>query len=246
MRCLILSDIHSNLQALEAVLKDAAGAYDAVVCLGDVVGYAADPNAVTDWVRTHVLAIVRGNHDRACTGDPVIDFFGDSAREAAIWTQSTLTDQNRTYLQGLPKGPRLFAGFSLSHGSPRDEDEYVITKSEALDVFLHLPAEVCFFGHTHLQIGFGLRRGRAWVLPPPDLDASQQSYQLEPDAWYLLNPGSVGQPRDADPRAAYALYDTESRLLVLRRVNYDIALAQSRIRQAGLPEYLAHRLAAGH
>ncbi|MBL8230087.1 MAG: metallophosphoesterase family protein [Bryobacterales bacterium] len=245
MRFLILSDIHANLTALQSVLADAEGTYDRVVCLGDIVGYGAEPNEVTCWVRDHVEVIVRGNHDKACSGDPCVQDFNPAARTAAEWTRSALEPRNLEYVRDLPQGPLDAGGFFLSHGSPRDEDEYIITREDALVLRAGLPGEICFFGHTHVQVGFGLRPGRGWLLIPPRYNQDERSYELEPDACYLLNPGSVGQPRDADPRAAYATYDSAARILTLRRAKYNITVTQERILKAGLPPVLADRLMVG-
>jgi predicted phosphodiesterase len=235
VRFLILSDIHANRHALEAVMEHARG-YDRILCLGDIVGYGADPNATADWVRANVPLVVRGNHDRACTGDPVIEEFSENAYCAAKWTERLLTEENRKWLSNLPRGPVPVDDFFLCHGSPADEDEYVTSSYEAAFQYRHMPGEVCFFGHTHLQGTFALRPGRVWYVAP-DRDLA-----IEPETGYLINPGSVGQPRDHDPRAAYAIYDSDARMVQFRRTKYDIAGAQKAIRRAGLPEYLAARL----
>lgn len=245
MRFLILSDIHANQQALEAAFADAAGSFDQIVCLGDIVGYGGDPNAVTEWVSANVKTTVRGNHDRACTGDDCVTDFTPPARASAKWTSSVLTSKNMQFLKGLPQGPIQVEDFFLVHGSPRDEDEYVLTKEDATAQYRYLPGDVCFFGHTHVQVGFGLRTGRAWLLIPPRFNQTERVYELEPDVSYLINPGSVGQPRDHDPRAAYAIYDTTAKTVAIRRVSYDIGAAQKRILAAGLPSFLADRLFLG-
>lgn len=239
MRFLILSDIHANSKALDAVVRQAAGSYEKVLCLGDVVGYGAEPNATVAWVREHAALTVRGNHDRACCGDRVIEDFSDSAYVAGQWTRSELTAENREWLEQLPQGPLAMEGFYLCHGSPIDEDEYVINTYDAGFQYRYLPGDVCFFGHTHLQGAFAMRPGKVWF-HAPDRDLA-----LEPGTSYLINPGAVGQPRDHDKRAAYAIYDTESRVVRFERTVYDIAGAQQAIREAGLPEYLAARLALG-
>lgn len=245
MRFLILSDIHANLTALEAVLADVSGKYDRIVCLGDIVGYGAEPNEVTQWIRENVQAIVRGNHDKACSGDPCVADFNPAARHAAEWTRKALSAENLDYVRDLPQGPLDAGGFFLSHGSPRDEDEYVITREDALMLRAHLPGDLTFFGHTHVQVGFGLRPGRGWLLVPPRFNQQERTYELEADAVYLLNPGSVGQPRDADPRAACALLDTQAKTLTFRRTAYNITVTQDRILKAGLPHVLADRLIVG-
>lgn len=239
MRFLILSDIHSNRHALEAVAAAAAGRYDRILCLGDVVGYGAEPNAAANWVRANASIVVRGNHDRACTGDEVIEEFSENAYYAAKWTLPLLTQENHNWLEGLPQGPIPVDDFFLCHGSPGDEDEYVTSSYEASFQYRYMPGEVCFFGHTHLQGSFAMRPGRVWYADP------DQVLTIEPQTAYLINPGSVGQPRDHDPRAAYAIYDSGARIVEFHRANYDIAGAQAAIRKAGLPDYLAARLELG-
>lgn len=245
MRWLILSDLHSNLHALEAVIADTAGLYDQVVCLGDIVGYGADPNAVTAWVRDNSQFTIRGNHDRASAGDPVIETFSDNAADAVRWTRRKLTAQNSAWLRELPSGPLAVGRFFIVHGSPRHEDEYLFNRDEVVGAFRVIPGDVCFFGHTHCQLGFAWRRGRLWLLYPPEEDESDLVHALDPDAGFLLNPGSTGQPRDGDPRAACAIYDDESRQVSFRRVRYDVAGAQMRILETGLPDSLAARLYVG-
>jgi predicted phosphodiesterase len=239
VRFLIVSDIHSNLQALQAVEADAAGSYDQVLCLGDIVGYGADPNAVCEWVRAKVKVVIRGNHDRAALGDPCLDDFSEDAHTAALWTASQLNEENRAFLAQLPQGPVVVENFALAHGSPADEDEYIVFEHDAAHAAMFLPTDVCFIGHTHLQGGFAMRRTRGWLVPPKGI------YSIEPSTSYLINPGSVGQPRDEDPRAAYAIYDSAAKQVAFRRVSYDIAEAQERIRKAGLPQFLSFRLSLG-
>ncbi len=250
MRILILSDIHANLHALQAVVKDAAGKYDRAVCLGDVVGYGADPNACSEWVREHCALTVRGNHDRACVGDPVVEDFNNNAQMACAWTNKTLTQANREWLLNLPAGPlnALEGGsddFFLCHGSPRDEDEYVTDKDTACSLFSWMPGNVVFFGHTHWQGGYRIAPGRAWEMLPPKPADADRLHLFDPEKGYLMNPGSVGQPRDNDPRASYALFDTTDRTVRLCRVLYDIEGAQQAILDAGLPAFLAFRLGEG-
>jgi diadenosine tetraphosphatase ApaH/serine/threonine PP2A family protein phosphatase len=245
LRYLIVSDIHANLEALQAVLAAAAGAYDRVVCCGDVVGYGADPNAVTDWTRASAEAVVRGNHDRASVGLDSLEWFNNSARAAALWTRRELTAENTDYIRDLPKGPLRAGGFDLVHGSPLDEDEYMLSTVDAAQVFSYLPGAVTFFGHTHVQGGFAWRKGHIEPFAGPPPGEREFVLEFDPDASYLLNPGSVGQPRDGDPRAAFVLYDPEDRFVGYRRVPYDIAAAQEKIRRAGLPAVLADRLTVG-
>ena len=243
MPYLILSDIHGNLEALDAVLADAEGRYDCILCLGDVVGYGADPNPITEWVSQEATAVVRGNHDRACSGGESLEFFNAAARASAMWTRRTLTDPNRLYLQQLQRGPlrieEPLGSFMLVHGSPIDEDQYVTRAEDARLLLGQLVERVTFFGHTHLQGGFLLGPGGVHRIQP------WRILQIEPDYNYLINPGSVGQPRDGDSRAAYALLDMEHQTVEFRRVEYDIDGAANKIRSAGLPEVLAARLYDG-
>ncbi len=239
MPYLILSDIHANLEALTAVLAGAAGHYDKILCLGDLAGYGADPNAICEWSRANVTAIVRGNHDRACCGNESLDDYRPAAAASAIWTETQLSVENRDYLERLPRGPLRYDDFDLTHGSPADEDEYLISAADAAPLRDSLMSQLTFFGHTHVQGGFLVaRRGARRIAAPGVLE-------LEQDHFYLVNPGSVGQPRDCDPRAAYAIYTPEQRIVEYFRVAYDIEKAASKIRAAGLPTVLAERLYTG-
>ncbi len=245
MRYLILSDIHSNWEALEAVLRDASGRYDQIACCGDLVGYGADPNRVVDWARGNVSKIVRGNHDKAVAAMDGLEWFNPAAQQATMWTRHTLTAANLEWVASLPKGPLDMGNFTLAHGTPLDEDEYLIDSFEARQTFAYAERWVTFFGHTHMQGGFRSRARQVERLGRPDETESERVIDIDPDSWYLVNPGSVGQPRDRDPRAAYALYEPDQRLVWLRRVPYDIITAQEKIQQAGLPEGLAQRLGSG-
>ena len=241
---LVVSDIHGNYEALQGVLEDAGGGYDRILCLGDLVGYGADPNPVAEWAKSNVVSIVRGNHDRACTGTDSLEHFNPAARISALWTRSELTPGNSAYLEHLARGPMRVmhngdGGCDLVHGSPLDEDEYLVGLEDVQFLGESLETKLTFFGHTHLQGGFMLaRRNVSRVL-------MNRVLQLEPDYHYLINPGSVGQPRDGDPRAAYALYSPEDRTVEFRRVPYDIGKAAAKILQAELPESLAMRLFEG-
>jgi predicted phosphodiesterase len=239
VRYLILSDIHANLEALTAVLADAAGRYEKILCLGDLVGYGADPNAICEWSRSNVTAIVRGNHDKACSGGESLEDYRPAAAASAVWTAGQLTPENIEYLSRLPRGPLRYDDFDLTHGSPADEDEYLITLSDAAPLRDVIAAQVTFFGHTHIQGGFLLARRATRHI------ASAEVLQLEPDHLYLVNPGAVGQPRDGDCRAAYAIYSPGERLVEYRRVEYNVDQAASKVRAAGLPLALAARLYTG-
>jgi predicted phosphodiesterase len=236
---LIVSDIHGNREALEAVLADARGQYDRILCLGDLAGYGADPNFTVDWARANVSAIVRGNHDKVCAGLESLYSYRPAARAAAEWTVGALTAENRAYLERLPRGPLPYEGFDLVHGSPLDEDEYLVTASDVAAIVKEIETPLSFFGHTHHQGGFLIGRLNVKSIDP------RLMLNLEGRYRYLVNPGSVGQPRDGDPQAAYAIYRPEDRVVEFRRTLYDTAAAAEKIRAAGLPDALASRLLTG-
>ncbi len=254
MRYLILSDIHGNREALEAVLKDAEGKYDCAVSCGDLCDYGPDSNWVIDWSRAALAAVIRGNHDRVCAGFGELEQFSDLAQDSARWTMEHLRPENRTYLRELRKGPLLVDDcFFLVHGSPRHEDEYVTNMQEVGEVFSFLGNNAgrdlggmpVFFGHTHLQGAFVRSMGRTRGVSAPLVPQRERRIHVEPDAVYLINPGSVGQPRDGDPRAAYAIFDSEAKEVALRRVAYDHAVTAGKIEAAGLPPKLGIRLGFG-
>ncbi len=254
MRILLLSDIHANLEALEACLA-VVPAHDLVMNLGDVVGYGASPNEVIAQSRALGKLFVRGNHDKAVCGLMDTQDFNPIAAISAHWTRDQLPPENMEWLRSLPQGPIRIENLDdvqFVHGSPADEDEYVVTPPEALKLLLDSPLTITFFGHTHLQGGFA-------VNPEASDHKSQGFYpeyqtvgQIETVEFpirsgyrYMVNPGSVGQPRDGDWRAAFALYDTEAHLVTYYRVPYKLKEAQDRIIAANLPQRLATRLAAG-
>ena len=245
MRYLILSDIHANREALEAVARDSAGSFDQALCCGDLIGYGADPNPCVEWVRANCAAVVRGNHDKACTGLDDLEWFNPIARAAALWTVQVLTPENADYARALPKGPFAIDGFEIVHGSAIDEDEYVIGPAEAEEAFGYMENRVEFFGHTHVQGGFLWNSSRVEILSRVPPRSDRFTLPIDSACAYMINPGSIGQPRDGDPRAAYAVYDTAAGMVTYRRVAYDVAGAQKKIRDAGLPPILADRLAAG-
>jgi predicted phosphodiesterase len=245
VRYLIMSDLHGNQQALDAMVREAAGRYDQAICCGDLVGYGADPNPVTEWVRDHCAVVVRGNHDRASSGLDDLEWFNPVARAAAVWTLENLSDSNTEYIRTLPQGPILVDGFQVVHGSPYDEDEYVLAAGEAGQAFGYLEARLAFFGHTHVQGGFIWNQSRVETIARTSVRTDRQVMEIDPQCAYLVNPGSVGQPRDGDPRAAYAVYDSDAHMLTYYRAVYDVEAAQKRIREAGLPPILADRLSVG-
>jgi predicted phosphodiesterase len=245
VRYLILSDLHANWQGLQAVVRDAEGRYDQTLCCGDLVGYGADPNLIVEWVREYCTTVVRGNHDKACTGLDDLDWFNPVAKQAAIWTQENLTPENAEYTRNLPKGPLLVDQFELVHGSPFDEDEYLLAADEAGQAFNYLERRLLFFGHTHVQGGFIWNHSRVETIPRTGLRSDRQVMEIDPECAYMINPGSTGQPRDGDPRAGYVLFDSGAQMVTYCRVPYDIEGAQKKIRNAGLPTILADRLTLG-
>jgi predicted phosphodiesterase len=246
MRLLVLSDIHANLTALEAALEAANGSWDRVVCLGDVVGYGPDPNEVTTRVRELDATTIRGNHDKAVTDLMGTDDFNPIARAAVLWSRAQLSNENLDWLANLPQGPMESDGIVLVHGAFQDEDEYVFTPAQALEGLLDSTLPVTFYGHTHHQGGFSYQDTQLDVLQLHPRDSEERSaLRLESEKRYLLNPGSIGQPRDGDPRAGFAIADLEHEIVEFWRVPYDIEEVQERMRKAKLPEPLALRLTVG-
>lgn len=248
MRTLVLSDIHGNLPALEAVLQ-AAAPFDALWNLGDVVGYGAFPNQVIERVRALAQIHVRGNHDRVCSGLTSSAGFNPVAAAAAQWTQRKLTPENLEWLRAMPQGPLEAGKRALcAHGSPLHEDQYIVTMRDAWMPLQKMAREITFFGHTHVQGGFS-QIGGEWNEDRPQISPGEEADSAEMEvpagSRHLINPGSVGQPRDADWRASFAIYDEEAALVSFHRVPYDVAAAQRAIRAAGLPERLASRLRSG-
>jgi len=245
VRYLILSDLHSNAEALAAVLARVRRlAYDCLVLLGDFVGYGADPNEVITRVRRlrRRKVLVRGNHDRVAAGLDQGGVFNPVARSAALWTAEALTPESRRFLSGLPVGPIEVDGrFVVCHGSPLDEDAYIFSDSDAAWNFRSLSLDLCFFGHSHIPSVFELEPDGIRV----DVVRGSQVLRLEPGHRYLINPGSVGQPRDRNIAAAFALYDADEGTVEFERVAYDVEGARQKILRAGLPGALGDRLLVG-
>jgi diadenosine tetraphosphatase ApaH/serine/threonine PP2A family protein phosphatase len=245
MRVLILSDIHANFAALQAVVADAARyACDAVWCLGDLVGYGPEPNECVDLVREMNPVGVVGNHDWAVLGRMEVNDFNPEARRAVLWTREYLSPANTAWLSRLPSWPLAQGDFTLTHGSPRDPVwEYIHTPSAAQHNIGHFDTRFCLVGHTHVPALFFQRADgdRVRSLTP----VSGVAMMLDDEHRVILNPGSVGQPRDNDPRAAYAILDTAELTWVSRRVSYPIEVTQAHMRTARLPERLINRLSFG-
>ena len=249
MRALVLSDIHGNLEALEAVLA-AAPPHDAVWNLGDVVGYGASPNECVALMERLADSSIRGNHDKVACGITLPTHFNPTARQAVEWTASTLTPEASQWLRDLPQGPISPAGSDsmISHGSPVHEDIYVINIRDAWEPLQRAQHRVTLFGHTHVQGGFHVLEQQWLEVKPAHRRESRciWTMKLKDDGTrYMINPGSVGQPRDGDWRAAFALLDEEAGEVSFYREPYDLARAQGRILMAGLPERLALRLREG-
>jgi predicted phosphodiesterase len=248
MRILILSDLHANATALETALAAVRERWERVVCLGDVVGYGPDPNEVSSKIRELGAQTIRGNHDKAAAGLMPTDDFNPVAKAAVDWTRSQLSPDNLKWLAELPPGPLQTDGIVLVHGALQDEDEYVFTPAQALEGLLDSAARVTFFGHTHHQGGFSYSNAsnnlEVLNLRPRSAE-SFAALRIETGTRYLLNPGSIGQPRDGDPRAGFAIADLEHDVVEFWRVPYDIAAVQSRMRAARLPEALVQRLSLG-
>jgi predicted phosphodiesterase len=246
VRHLILSDIHGNLTALDAALAAVKGKWDKSVCLGDIVGYGPDPNEVIDRIREIGAVTIRGNHDKAGSGLANAEDFNPVARNAALWTREQLRPELREYLEKLPTGPLAVDGFTIVHGASRDEDEYVFAPAQALDSLLEALSPVTFFGHTHLQGGFTMRDDKVGVLHFKPAGENQfAALAIEDGTTYLLNPGSIGQPRDGDTRAAFAIADLHNKVVEFWRIPYDIEAVQKRMAEAKLPEPLILRLSFG-
>ena len=245
MRYLLLSDLHSNLEALEAALHHARDEVrDGVLVLGDIVGYGPDPNAVIEILRgLSGLVAVRGNHDKVAAGLERGETFNAAARAAAEWTSRELTDGNRAFLRALPRGPLEFSpGRLLSHGTPLDEDLYLLEEGTARRCFDEVPFDLCFFGHSHFPCAFSLDGPRVAL---EAARGERTTFSLQAGRRYLINPGSLGQPRDRNPRACYALYDDGTASVTVHRVAYPLESTRDKILRAGLPTVLGDRLRLG-
>lgn len=245
MRALVLSDLHSNAEALRAVMSRVRRKrYDSVLCLGDFVGYGAQPNQVLDTMRTmrRRKVYIRGNHDRVCSGISDAEGFNHAAKSSALWTRDHLSPINRRFLRDLQTGPVIYQNVMLCHGSPYDEDEYVFNLHHASQVLELFGAPIILFGHTHLPAVFSID-GKGGV--EGFAVRHDATVRLDPARRYLINPGSVGQPRDRNPDSACLILDTDRRTVQFFRVPYDLEKTQESIRKVGLPDILAARLQFG-
>jgi predicted phosphodiesterase len=241
MRILVLSDIHANLIALETVLRN-AGEFDRIWCLGDVVGYGPEPNACIETLRRYDLVCIAGNHDWAVLDKLELEDFNADARRAVLWTREQLNVQNLDWLHALPDSFRT-EDFTLVHGSPRAPLwEYVLTSGIARINFEYLDTSLCLIGHTHIPIIYRYDNDTQNVTAEPlpeEIPVPLQGERM------MINPGSVGQPRDGDPRAAFALLDLDTLTLTHYRIEYNVPATQLKMGQANLPLRLITRLSYG-
>lgn len=237
----IISDVHSNLPALEAVIDELNKRKpDKILCLGDTVGYAANPNECCKLVREISDVTVIGNHDSVIAGLTPLSLFNSVAKEACIWTVQHISPENKRWLEKLPL-TRKVDNFVIAHGALSNPNKwkYVLSLEDALEEFsLNNFDKLCFIGHSHIPITFYVRAGRYNLI-------MDSKFKLESGCRYIINPGSVGQPRDGDPQASFGIFDTENMKMEIIRVAYDIERAQRDIIKAGLPEFLSLRLAQG-
>ena len=239
MKFAIIADIHANLEAFQVVLEDCKKQkVTHYACLGDVVGYNANPKECLDIVRAMAMPVVKGNHDEYCSTEEHLDGFNPAAAEAVNWTRKQLTNEDRQWLRDL-KYTRMVTSFTIVHATLDGPQRwgYVFDKLAAAASFTYQNTSVCFFGHTHVPVAF-MRDNQV-------RGGTYSKFKVEPGKKYFVNVGAVGQPRDNNPKAAYVIYDTHEGTIELRRLEYDIATAQKKILAAGLPERLAERLAYG-
>lgn len=245
MKYLVFTDIHGNLEAFEALLEFVKNhEIDHYLFLGDLVGYGASPSEIIDKIKElHPIAMIRGNHDKAVAGFDSAQTFNPIAATAIYWTRQNISEKNMEYLARLKKGPIIINGeISLCHGAPFDEDHYIFGEFDAAEAFAHFDTPVCFFGHTHFPFVYREKNHNA---EGSFLSGDESMIELEKGTRYLINPGSIGQPRDRNPKAGCGIFDTATRRITFYRFSYNIEGAQKRIREAKLPPALAERLVVG-
>ncbi|KKR32787.1 MAG: Calcineurin-like protein phosphoesterase [Candidatus Gottesmanbacteria bacterium GW2011_GWC2_39_8] len=241
----IISDVHSNLEALEAALKRINEIrVDEILCIGDIVGYNANPNECVEIIRDLGIKSIMGNHDRACAGLEEPTFFNEYAQEAVFWTRKHITTGNLNYLKSLEDSHVIRDELLIVHGSPRDPDEYIFGKQAAAENLRYLKKHyknifICFYGHTHVKALYALEE------KPETISKSPDGIVLSKGVNFLINPGSIGQPRDNDPRSSFLIVDSEKLLIRYEAVLYDIEKTASKIIESGLPMFLAERLYVG-
>ncbi len=240
----IISDVHSNYDALDIVLSHIKSiGVERIIFLGDMVGYNAEPDRCVELLFPLLYSEVRGNHDKAVSGKMNLDYFNAVARQAVLWARKNMKPENMEIVKALPKGPvGVDSRFIICHGSPMNEDMYILTHGAVEESFAFMEEnfpdiDICFFGHTHVPFVFEERRGML------DLE---DTLHLKRGKRYIINPGSVGQPRDGNPRASFGIFNDIDLTFTLHRVSYPIEKAQEKIVKAGLPGMLAERLAMGY
>ncbi|MCK5003856.1 MAG: metallophosphoesterase family protein [Candidatus Aminicenantes bacterium] len=244
MRYLIFSDIHSNLEAFEKLLSlKITDSIDKFLFLGDLVGYGADPNDTISLFRSmNNTFAIRGNHDKVISNLESSSLFNPVAAFSAEWSKVKLSDENKKFLKELKKGPVIVDHFlTICHGSTFDEDYYVFSVFEAVESLKFMKTSIGFFGHTHFPVIYFQRNNKLNAIPLN----SDKKIKLDPNTRYLINPGSIGQPRDKNPRSSFIIYDSDKREIVFSRYEYNVKKTQKKIRAAGLPELLASRLESG-
>ncbi len=246
MRYLIISDIHGNLEALEALFKAVEKKrYQNILVLGDLVGYGGNPNEVIEKIKGNkkVLKMVRGNHDRVAITEGGENAFNLPAMAAILWTRKNLKEENLEFLKKMDLGPVKVENFLICHGSPQDEDLYILSEYEAYESFINTKEKIIFFGHSHIPCIFTFEKNQIFGF---HLKADYTHIKLKKNVRYLINPGSIGQPRDGNPKASYLIYDSKQNSITHFRISYDIKGAQKKIMEQGLPIHLAARLERGY
>lgn len=245
MRYLIISDIHGNLEAYNTLLESVKKKkFQKILILGDLVGYGANPNEIIEKVRNdkRVLEIVRGNHDRVAIEEGQEATFNLPAMAAILWTRKNLKEENHNFLKSIKQGPIKIENFLISHGSPIDEDLYILSEYEAYESFIQTKEKLIFFGHSHIPCFFTLEKNNISGFL---IKGDYLHLKLKKNIRYLINPGSIGQPRDGNPKSSYIIFDSKNYSITLLRIPYDIKKAQKAIIDAGLPMHLASRLDRG-
>lgn len=245
MRYLIISDIHGNLEAFQALLNSVKKKkFQKILVLGDLVGYGAKPNEIIDLIKKEkrILKIVRGNHDRVVTNEGQENSFNLPAMAAILWTRKNLSEENSNFLKNLETGPIKVENFLICHGSPMDEDLYVLSDYEAYESFIRTKEKLIFFGHSHIPCFFTYEKNNISGFL---IKGDYLHLKLKKNIRYLINPGSIGQPRDGNPKLSYLIFDSKSYSITVYRISYDFKTTQKSIMEAGLPIHLASRLERG-
>lgn len=241
MKYAIISDIHGNLEALEsALLEIEKTQVDSILCLGDIVGYGPNPNECVAKIKEISDVCLAGNHDYAPLGRLDLAYFNPWAKDAINWTAERLSPDSKQFLTELPLKMEV-DGFTIVHATPATPDEwnYITTIGDAVRNFTEFKGQICFIGHSHVPMVVSVDENDEYRL------IKKSAFNIEKGMRYIINVGSIGQPRDLNPKASFGIYDNESKTYELKRVDYDLSQTQSKIRESGLPEFLAERLESG-